>query len=655
MFKPLKIENNGVTFYLFMSNRSRFACERCKRSKRKCDGIPDVKGCTVCRKAGLECSILHHEEQTAKYIAQLEAKIKYLESKSHSETADTALKLASNPPRIKEPPEKSSFGPNLSFIFRRALDGSPLNEHQDKFVPEALETPPSNTGPPDYTRLIEDDEMGKRLIESCMKLMFSRFPFLHRDHAYQLHRNRKELLQKPETRQDAVNRFALLMIYAIGLRVTQMIKADTLEGFTYYNADDIYADASQDLDRICAVVDIDAVRCLILVAYFMLRSSRSHQIWHLCGLIIRLCVDLNLHRRETGPVPIEELHESVMRRRVFWSAYVMERSICMHFGRPMCLSDYDIDAELPYNIDDSVTDCHELDDIINKHPEKMGSTVITDMTVGINLIKLRRIDSVIQHSIYRVDQERDIVTLLKDIGVMYERVQQWKNDLPAFDEEHNQLFMTLLYHKTIRILLVPLISKDIEVSSSPEAQFFVDQCVKSCGTICLLAKRLIQLDWYCHSFIAIHTLFVSAMTLIYCLLTGRLEWTVEISTCLQSCSTALFVVGERMPFTKSFLRDAYERVLNKTMEQMSKKETNNKTKNYRIGGINVLDKPTELEFPLFQEQKYSELDLNESLNSPIVDDFDELWQIISDQRPFGIEGNVALNEFNYGLDDGYQY
>ncbi|KAG7741142.1 hypothetical protein KL931_001783 [Ogataea haglerorum] len=638
-----------------MSNRSRFACERCKRSKRKCDGIPDVKGCTVCHKAGVECSILHHQEQTTKYIAQLEAKIKYLESDAHSGTAGPAMKLVSHPPAIREPTDKLEFGPSLSFIFRRALDDSPLNEYQDKFVPEALESPPSKTGPPDYTRLMEDDEMGKRLIESCMKLMFSRFPFIHREYAYELHRNRKEVLRTSETRQDAIKRFVLLMIYAIGLRVAQMIKAETLEGFTYYQADDIYADAAQDLERICAVVDIDSVRCLILVAYFMLRSSRSHQIWHLCGLIIRLCVDLNLHRRESRPVPVEELHDSVMRRRVFWSAYVIERSVCMHFGRPMCLSDYDIDAELPYNIDDSVTDCHELDDIINKHPEKMGPTVITDMTVGICLIQLRRIDSVIHHSIYRVDQERDIVTLVKDIGVMYERVQQWKNDLPAFDNEDNQLFMTLLYHKTMRILLVPLISKDIEVSNSPEAQFFVDQCVKSCGTICLLAKRLIQLDWYCHSFIAIHTLFVSAMTLIYCLLTGRLEWTVEMSTCLQSCSTALFVVGERMPFTKSFLRDAYERVLNKTMEQMSKKETVNKTKNYRIGGVNVLDKPSELDISLLQEQKYPELDLNESLNTPIPNDFDELWQIISDQKPFGIEGNVALNEFNYGLDDGYQY
>ncbi|KAH3661325.1 hypothetical protein OGAPHI_006732 [Ogataea philodendri] len=630
-----------------MSKRSRLACERCKRSKRKCDGVPDLKQCTVCQKAGVECSILFQKDESARYIASLEAKIRHLEATA----ASASPKPAKNEPRKYV----SLMGPNLAFLLHRSLDGSPLNAHSNKFFPETTEPLPPAEGAYDFGYLIENGTLGSEMIDSCLRLLYPRFPIIHFKHAHQLHEDRVRVLGPPQTREDLVNKFILLMLYAVGLRVRQIVKTGVSDESLAHNPDEVYAAAIEDLETITQVVDIDSVRCLILVAFYMLRSAYGQQIWHLCGLIMRYCIDLNMHRREAGPITIDQLPDSMMRRRVFWSAYVLERSVCMHFNRPLCLSDYDINAELPYNIDDSVMEAEELNEIINVHPERMGPNVITDMSIGICMMKLRRIDSFIQHSIYRVDKELDMPTLLNDITLMYNRVQKWKEDLPPFKEEHNRIFMTLLYHKTMRIMLVPLISKEVDVSSSPQAQFYIDQCVKSCGSICLIAKQMIQYEWYCHSFIALHSLYVSAMTLIYCVLTEKLEWSIEVSTCLQSCSTALFVIGERMPFTKTYLRDAYEQVLNRTMEQMAKKESASKTRHFRIGGVNVLDKPDKSpEIEIYPTQKYVDMPLEEALEVPISDDFEDLWQIISDQKPLNFD-DKSISQFNFGLDYNFQY
>ncbi|GME95082.1 unnamed protein product [Ambrosiozyma monospora] len=104
------------------------------------------------------------------------------------------------------------------------------------------------------------------------------------------------------------------------------------------------------------------------------------------------------------------------------------------------------------------------------------------------------------------------------------------------------------------------------------------------------------------------------MTLIYCILQDKLEWSIEVSTSLQSCSTALFVIAERLPITKKIVRDPFEKFLSKTMEHVREKEELKKQNqvmdavsvgkpeipspansaatpntNFKIGNVNVLD------------------------------------------------------------------
>ncbi|GMG55820.1 unnamed protein product [Ambrosiozyma monospora] len=129
-----------------------------------------------------------------------------------------------------------------------------------------------------------------------------------------------------------------------------------------------------------------------------------------------------------------------------------------------------------------------------------------------------------------------------------------------------------MYNRSKRILLVPLLSREFEGDDKHIANMFIEECAQACGTLCLISKKLIQLEGFCVSFLVLQTVFLSAMTLIYCILQDKLEWSIEVSTSLQSCSTALFVIAERLPVTKKIVRDPFEKFLSKTMEHVREKE-----------------------------------------------------------------------------------
>lgn len=101
-----------------------------------------------------------------------------------------------------------------------------------------------------------------------------------------------------------------------------------------------------------------------LLAYFLATSGHPTRAWILAGQALRMCQDLNLHRR----VPIyphshmnglysateerEREHEvkTQLQSRIFWSVYNLERTLGIYLGRPGTIQDEDIDVYLPASL-----------------------------------------------------------------------------------------------------------------------------------------------------------------------------------------------------------------------------------------------------------------------------------------------------------------
>ncbi|ODV86914.1 hypothetical protein CANARDRAFT_6484 [[Candida] arabinofermentans NRRL YB-2248] len=601
--------------------RSKIACERCKRSKRKCDGIPDLKSCTHCRKAHIECSIICASRDKSKYISKLEQKVDYLENLvKQLKDEQNSLRPARNGV-VKTQPYLDTFNdttrqsslssseddyfssggaPDIKMVFiLRESSTNTADVIHNISTPAAVrcESVHSRTSL-NFDYLLQDDVYSNKLVEMFTSITFPKIPILTRDYVNQLHQRRHRLLTSVAVdRTDMLERFQLLVIYALGTRTYQFTgKLETDFPSANYKPSQFISEAAVHLGEITSIVDLDSIQSLALLAWYMIRSSGGLSIWHMLALSMKLCVELGLHRKE---VNVTDYVYSVKRRRVFWGVYVLERIACMRFRKPFTLSDYQIDVDLPYNIDDSVVNNDELAEIINKSENAKSTAVVTDLSMFISLIKLRRIHSVIRHTIYRVDVVLDLENLLTQITSLYAETQEWMASCPQMERESHMMSLKVGFHKTMRTLLVPLIPRQSDattLATKRSVQYYIEACVNSCCQICQLAEQFTQYDWHSHSVTALNILFVSAMTIIYCVLTNRVSWSDEISSSLQACSKTLQLVGENIPAIKSQFRDPFEKFFAKTMSLgSSKKKTKPDESQYSIGGINVLGKNAEFD------------------------------------------------------------
>lgn len=67
--------------------------------------------------------------------------------------------------------------------------------------------------------------------------------------------------------------------------------------------------------------------------------------WEVSGAAMRVAIDLGLHHETDRQSKLDPL-ERDMRRRLFWSAYCIDRNLATALGRPPSISDEWISAKV---------------------------------------------------------------------------------------------------------------------------------------------------------------------------------------------------------------------------------------------------------------------------------------------------------------------
>ncbi|KAK6225484.1 putative fungal specific transcription factor domain-containing protein [Colletotrichum tabaci] len=93
---------------------------------------------------------------------------------------------------------------------------------------------------------------------------------------------------------------------------------------------------------------LDNVRALVLVTLCLNEMNQRSAAWTWLGTAVRAGQDLGLYS-ESGPWPVVE---GEMRRRVWWTIYILDRSLALDLGRPVLIDDADCDVSLPAGVDD---------------------------------------------------------------------------------------------------------------------------------------------------------------------------------------------------------------------------------------------------------------------------------------------------------------
>ncbi|KAI5196873.1 hypothetical protein E4T39_07554 [Aureobasidium subglaciale] len=589
--------------------RQRTACDRCKGRKQKCSN---------CAKAGKECNKPPDTEALdSPYTRALEDQVAHLEKQlmalssqqrrqtpTNSVTGLSSLVNDENSPALntegteigseRELAPSGSHGANVADVVGMLSLGSGCAEYvgcssgyalatdlgrmvqatvwnKAMWLPASPDSGSEKRTTNTDTRKITlqelqskqakptSDTLGIKLIEAYLVRIHPRFPFLFPADLREIHR-RQNAESTTDTqssdfassayKDEGFSLFILNMVYSIGalnLRLTD-------QGYRDTSPEQFYISAMQHVASVREASPVDNLQALVLLILYHLRSESRNGLWHLTGLAMRTVTDIGLHRAaSTRNLPPLEVQ---LRRRLFWSVYALESILAGALGRPISLSDCDIDQPLPLSISDS--DCMQGQDTRSiGHPviPERAAYPQTNMSQFILLSQLRRFEARVQRTIYRVD--RPISALQPKMYRLITELDSWRQNIPPGMPSSERERLMLHYHRDVRLLLQPFLSL-----LEPSSDLF-RRCVDAAGQVCQIHKRLHQTPEYGHSFVAVHTVFVSGITLLYALWKGSI-WSFSISNDIRAASCVLAIMGERAPWIRRF-RDEFDNLTEATM------------------------------------------------------------------------------------------
>ncbi|KAI3337452.1 hypothetical protein HD806DRAFT_39646 [Xylariaceae sp. AK1471] len=571
--------------------RGRTACTRCKHRKQKCDD--EWPTCSNCKKAGTECdkSAVSEDEPPAAYTRLLEQRVALLEARLSeqgcqqrpeiSQTPSSGIRTQSRNNVLAEAVELlalgnieapayvgASSGLNLALTLGEMVQATVWN----KALPLEADAGGSQLGTADgpgtsrgaraitrsemVARSAEPpaDEHGTALLNAYLNQPQTRYPFLDESEIWNLHAKRMTLHATPLqqlTKTERFGLFRLYMVYAIGAMLIQLTERNTTTPPENY-----YMTALKHLFTAQESKTTQNVEAMLLLVLYHVRSSH-YGIWYMIGLAMRTCIDLGLHtkRYESNL----DRYTIQMRRRLFWSVYSLERTIAICLGRPLSIPDRQIDVELPLD-----PESEGWDDIIPA--QTANTTRRRSLSMAVWLFKMRKIESRIQFSIYRAD--KPLSALTSKMNQLYQDLESWKSSLVERFGDIDLTYPMLHYHRAVRLLIQPFLPL------LPPSDPYYLICLRAAGGVCQAHKKLHQSLEYGHSFIAVQTVFVAGITLLYGLWTQQHAiWSISLSNYIRDCSSVLFVMGERAPWVKKY-RDAFEVLVNATMEKLEKGANN---------------------------------------------------------------------------------
>ncbi|TVY41660.1 Pyrimidine pathway regulatory protein [Lachnellula subtilissima] len=109
----------------------------------------------------------------------------------------------------------------------------------------------------------------------------------------------------------------------------------------------LFAEGSQHLSRKASFPNhLAEIQSTLLIHQYALINPKYANVWILSGVVMRSCLELGLHRKVSDAAGLDPATID-MRRRVFWTAYCMDRSICSALQRPHSIPDATINTMLP--------------------------------------------------------------------------------------------------------------------------------------------------------------------------------------------------------------------------------------------------------------------------------------------------------------------
>ncbi|KAH7411411.1 c6 zinc finger domain-containing protein [Cadophora sp. MPI-SDFR-AT-0126] len=386
-------------------NRARAtkACDRCRRLKEKCEGgVPCIK----CSRSNRSCEFIQlpkSSQQRTSTSGNIEndERIKYLEKIATHFLGDVSLNLSSLR-GIAEKIEATSTTGNEGPIHMDS-DVEDLTLKDDKFVVKTLSRNTAHysgefshwnfsqkirkkvdeylegTCATQQKRTITENWRAKQL-QSPASNVFALLQSLPPPHVVDflvviyfqyaqtntsfidqkfLREKLAVLLDTPSivAESDAGWVCSVLMVLAIGAQFAHMASGPLTQVNENETAEqppeddvgvELYRLACKLIPDVIAIASFESVQACLLLAHYALPIDTQGIAYTYLGLAIKIAIQNGMHRKYLGKD--FDAHTVETRNRLWWTAYTLEKRICILHGRPPSVTSNDVDADLPVNI-----------------------------------------------------------------------------------------------------------------------------------------------------------------------------------------------------------------------------------------------------------------------------------------------------------------
>ncbi|KAI0866554.1 fungal-specific transcription factor domain-containing protein [Xylaria cubensis] len=315
-----------------------------------------------------------------------------------------------------------------------------------------------------------------------------------------------ERINRDPSRGSPILRSRYWALFAIGeLYITKSIGTGGFPGLAYF------AQASKALGYLDERPEVESVELYLLFSFYSMALNRRYSAYLFAGTAMRTAIVIGLHLN----IPGSQLTDARLRehrKRLFWTAYVIDRLCASNLNHPPAIQDDDIGVDLPSDVS------------ISTLTEDDGNAYCY-----VANIKLAELLTAVIRSVYRVQTQAEgtCANLSSRVQVCLKNLQTWFGNLPpplqiddnSMDEPHDLKVVSLhlrfyqcvilatrpLLLHALRIQIVASRSNASTPSSKvpPSATALSQACIR-CAHHCI---RLLKRAWIDGTFVTFDCFF----------------------------------------------------------------------------------------------------------------------------------------------------
>ncbi|KAJ6173536.1 hypothetical protein N7485_006348, partial [Penicillium canescens] len=431
---------------------------------------------------------------------------------------------------------------------------SPIKQHE---TPNAIISSPFTDQISQSNRLLRlPREVSDRLVQIYLERVNPRYPFLHLDTFLGWYESWKahSYLDSARHEQGLWKDYFVTMVHAVALLLTPRVSESDIA-----TSQSLYNTAMKYLAYVFAQPDpILHAQAYLLLTLHALHSPSSQMIVTMVSATMRYCVMAQLHLAESEPKVLNPVFslEVQTRRRVFWSAYALDRLISWIYHIPNNISDEHISVALFSNVGDS--DLHR-DGSDDSRIRIEAPSQKTHVSPALHLFRCRRIQSRIISTMMRSDfEEINASTTWREH--MLGELDAWRSQLRLLSDVASKSYTSdrwvgMAYNYTILLLHQP--TKENVCSG------FGDRSVPACVQIAMTFRTFQKDRQTAQLWPGLLSQVAVGITLLYCFWATPPQRqtpaykTRDVPEALRACSTALAILAERWIQAEP-LRDVFD-------------------------------------------------------------------------------------------------